>query len=167
MYLYFRIPLHVYYTLSLQMQSEHRLALIKNYVLLVNETPVGPLWFSLFSGCWLILSVCWLMSFCLSLWKIARCSVILLLPLCHKPMFAFSYVFSNGGHLGWEAMSSDTILKGDHIRTILPRFGRDWPSSYRGEDFLIHFLLNFLFLVTAAILVGGQGHQTQFWKGTT
>ena len=47
---------------------------------------------SQFTGCSLILPICWLMSFCLSLWKIARCSVILLLPLCHKPVFAFIYV---------------------------------------------------------------------------
>ena len=130
-------------------------------------TKSGLLWFSQFSGCWLILSVCWHMSFCLSLWKIARCLVILLLPLCHKSMFAFSYVFSNDGHLGWGPMSSDTILKGDHIRTIPPRFGPEWPSSFRREDCLIHSLLNFLFLVMADILVNGRGHQTQFWKGTT
>jgi hypothetical protein len=34
---------------------------------------------------------------------------ILSLMICHKPMFAFSYVFSNGGHLGWVPMSSDTM----------------------------------------------------------
>ena len=39
----FRIPLHLYYTLCLQMQSEHKLALTKNYVLLVNETPVDDI----------------------------------------------------------------------------------------------------------------------------
>jgi len=43
MYLYFRIPLHLYYTLCLQMQSEHNVALTKNYVLLVNETPVDDI----------------------------------------------------------------------------------------------------------------------------
>jgi hypothetical protein len=48
------------------------------------------------------------------------------------------------------------ILEGDHIRTIPPRFGPDWPSNFR-EDCLIHFLLNFLFLVTVTILVGGRG----------
>jgi hypothetical protein len=45
-----------------------------------NSIKSGPLRFSQFSGCWLILSVCWLMSF----WKIARCSIILLLPLFPK-----------------------------------------------------------------------------------
>jgi hypothetical protein len=32
-------------------------------------------------------------------------------------------------------MSSDTNLKGDHIRTIPPRFGPDWPSSFRRRFF--------------------------------
>ena len=62
--------------------------------------------------------------------------------ICRKPMFAFSYVVCNGGHLGWGPMSSDTILKGDHIRTIPPRFGPGWPSSFR-EEFLIHFFAEF------------------------
>jgi hypothetical protein len=31
----------------------------------------------------------------------------------------------------------------------------------------VDFLQNFLFLVTVDILVGGRGHRTQFWKGTT
>ena len=33
----------MYYTLYLQMQSEHRLSLTKNYVLMVNETPVDDI----------------------------------------------------------------------------------------------------------------------------
>ena len=43
-------------------------------------TKSGPLRFSQFSGCWLIF---WLLiyEFWLSLWKITRCSIILLLPL--------------------------------------------------------------------------------------
>ena len=56
----------------------------------------------------------------------------------------------------------DTILEGDHPRIISAKFGRDLLSRFRGEDFLIHFLLNFLFLVTVAILVGGRGRRTQF-----
>jgi hypothetical protein len=28
----------------------------------------------------------------------------------------------------------DTILKGDHLRTIVTKFGFNWPSSFRGED---------------------------------
>jgi hypothetical protein len=28
----------------------------------------------------------------------------------------------------------DTILKGDHLRTIVTKFGFNWPSSFRRED---------------------------------
>ena len=52
-------------------------------------TKSEPLRFSQFSGCWLILSVCSLMKFCLSLWKIARCSVILLLPLIIRRVWRY------------------------------------------------------------------------------
>ena len=48
-----------------------------------------------------------------------------------------SYVktmWADGGHLGWRAGSSDTILKGDHPRTIPAKFGPNWPSGFRGED---------------------------------
>ena len=44
-------------------------------------TKSGSLRFSQFSGCWLILSVYIIMSFWLSLCKIVRSSVMLLLPL--------------------------------------------------------------------------------------
>ena len=76
-------------------------------------------------------------------------------------------IFSNSGHLGWRPGSSNTILKGDHLMTIPPKFGPKWPSSIRGEDFYLIFLLNFIFLVTADKWVGGRGHRTEFWKGTT
>ena len=36
--------------------------------------------------------------------------------------FAKFSIFSNGGHLGWWAGSSDIILKGDHPRTIPAKF---------------------------------------------
>jgi hypothetical protein len=29
---------------------------------------------------------------------------------------------------------SDTILKGEHPRTIPPKFGSNWPSGFRGVD---------------------------------
>ena len=41
-----------------------------------------------------------------------------------------------GSHLGWWAGSSDIILKEDHLRTIPPKFGIDWCSSFGEEDFL-------------------------------
>jgi hypothetical protein len=36
-------------------------------------------------------------------------------------------IFSNGGHLGWRAGLSDTILKGTHPGTIPARFGLICP----------------------------------------
>ena len=39
-------------------------------------------------------------------------------------------IFSNGGHLGWRAGLSDTILKGTHPA----RFGLIWFSGFREED---------------------------------
>jgi hypothetical protein len=44
-------------------------------------------------------------------------------------------IFSNGGHLGYRTALTDTILKGDHLRIISAKFGWDWHSSFRGEDF--------------------------------
>ena len=41
----------------------------------------------------------------------------------------------DAGRLGWPAGSSDTILKGDHPRTIPLKFGTNRPSSFREEDF--------------------------------
>ena len=32
--------------------------------------------------------------------------------------------------------SSDIILKGHHLRTIPTKFGPNWPSRFRGEDFI-------------------------------
>ena len=37
--------------------------------------------------------------------------------------------------LGWRAGSADTILKGNHIRTIPSKFGPNWLTSFRDEDF--------------------------------
>jgi trehalose utilization protein len=43
-------------------------------------------------------------------------------------------IFSNSSHFEWRAGLSDTILKGDHPRTIPATFGLIWFSSFRGED---------------------------------
>jgi hypothetical protein len=51
-------------------------------------------------------------------------------------------IFSNGGHLGYRKALTDTILKGDHLRIISAKFGWDWLSSFRGEDFFISSPLN-------------------------
>jgi hypothetical protein len=44
-------------------------------------------------------------------------------------------LLSHGGHLGYRTALTDTILKGDHPRIISAKFGWDWHSSFRGEDF--------------------------------
>jgi hypothetical protein len=46
-------------------------------------------------------------------------------------------VFSNSGHLGYRKALTDTILKGDHLRIISAKFGSDFHSSFRAEDFFL------------------------------
>jgi hypothetical protein len=46
------------------------------------------------------------------------------------------FIFSNSGHVGRRSGLPDTILEGVHPRTIPPKFGLNWPSSFRG-DFLV------------------------------
>ena len=48
-------------------------------------------------------------------------------------------IFSHGGHFGYRTALTDTILKGDHPRIISAKFGWDWHSSFRGEDFFFLF----------------------------
>jgi hypothetical protein len=45
-------------------------------------------------------------------------------------------IFCNSGHLGWRAWLSDITFKGNHVRMIQAKFGLNWPSGFRGEDFL-------------------------------
>jgi hypothetical protein len=45
------------------------------------------------------------------------------------------FIFSNNDHVGWRSGLPDTILEGDHPRTIPPKFGLKWPSGFRGEYF--------------------------------
>ena len=86
------------------------------------------------------------------------------------------YISSNGGHLGWRAGLSDTILKRTHPGTIPARFGLIWFSGFR-EDLNVIFYQNMpnlhnryksaerKFFSLAAILVESRDHRTQFWKG--
>ena len=53
-------------------------------------------------------------------------------------------IFSNGGHLGYRTALTDTILKEDHLTIISAKFGWDWLSSFRGDDFFKFHLLFFL-----------------------
>ena len=57
--------------------------------------------------------------------------------------------------LGWRVGSSDTILKGDHLRTIPSKFGSNWPSSFREED-LKHFPIG-SYVKTMSVDVGSLG----------
>ena len=59
----------------------------------------------------------------------------------------------------------DILLEGDHPRIISAKFGSDWLSSYRGEDFLKISSPHFFIFSLLAILVGSRDHRTQFWKG--
>jgi hypothetical protein len=57
-------------------------------------------------------------------------------------------IFSNGGHLGWRALLSDTILKGTDPGTIPAKFGLIWFGGFRGEDlnvilYIMEFFMNF------------------------
>jgi hypothetical protein len=52
-------------------------------------------------------------------------------------------IFSNGGHLGYRTMLTDTILKGDHLRIISAKFGWDWLSSDELFNIYYGFFMNF------------------------
>ena len=47
-------------------------------------------------------------------------------------------IFSNGGHLGYRTVLTDTILRGTHPA----RFGLIWFSGFRGEDLNVIFYQN-------------------------
>jgi hypothetical protein len=51
-------------------------------------------------------------------------------------------IFSNSSHLEWKVGLSDTILKGDHLRTIPVKFVLIWFSGFRGEDLNVIFYQN-------------------------
>jgi hypothetical protein len=51
-------------------------------------------------------------------------------------------IFSNSSHFEWRAGLSDTILKGDHTRTIPAKFALIWVSGFRGEDLNVIFYQN-------------------------
>jgi hypothetical protein len=49
---------------------------------------------------------------------------------------------SNSSHFEWRAGLSDTILKGDHPRTISAKFALIWFSGFRGKDLNVVFYQN-------------------------
>jgi hypothetical protein len=57
------------------------------------------------------------------------------------------------------------VLEEDHPRIISAKFGWDWLSSCRGEDFYKK-IIPFIFIFSlSAILVGSRDHRTQFGRG--
>jgi len=59
----------------------------------------------------------------------------------------------------------DTFLEGDHPRIISAKFGWDWLSCFRGEDFFLISSPLFSILSLVAILVGSWDYRTQFGRG--
>ena len=55
----------------------------------------------------------------------------------------------------------DINLEGDHPRIISAKFGWDWLSSFRGEDFFKISSPLFSIFSLAAILVGSRDHRTR------
>jgi hypothetical protein len=51
-------------------------------------------------------------------------------------------ILSNSSHFEWRAGLSDTILKGDHPKTIPAKFALIWFSGFRGEDLNVIFYQN-------------------------
>jgi hypothetical protein len=54
-------------------------------------------------------------------------------------------IFSNSSHFEWRAGLPDTLLKGDHPRTIPAKFALIWFSGFRGEDLNVIFYQNISF----------------------
>jgi hypothetical protein len=83
-----------------------------------------------------------------SFWNIRR-KVLLFFKMCLavRPCDQFFFFTCNfevnlithlgvlAGHLGRCSEMTDTILEEDHPRIISAKFGWDWLSSFRGEDF--------------------------------
>ena len=65
-----------------------------------------------------------------------------LVPICpvvsEMTIFGISspfFIFSNSDHVGWRSRLPDTILEGDHPRTIPPKSGFKWPSGFKWKYF--------------------------------
>jgi hypothetical protein len=59
-----------------------------------------------------------------------------------QPHPPFKMAAGNSSHLEWRVGLSDTILKGDHPRTIPAKFVLIWFSGFRGEDLNVIFYKN-------------------------
>ena len=56
----------------------------------------------------------------------------------------------DGSQLGWQAGSSDTIPKEDHIRTTLSKFGSNWLSSFKHFPVWSYVITKAFVMVTQA-----------------
>ena len=54
--------------------------------------------------------------------------LLLILSLCST--------FSSGNHVGWSAGTSEIFFKWDTLTMIVTKFGSNWFSGFREEDFL-------------------------------
>ena len=66
-------------------------------------------------------------------WKQLHLHIIFQDFLLILPLFS---TFSNVSHVGWSAGTSETIFKLNTLRMIVARFGSNWFSGFRKEDFL-------------------------------
>ena len=69
------------------------------------------------------------------------------------------------GSLGWQAGLTDTILKGDHLRTIPSKFGPKLAKQFQRRRFFNIFPIGSYVKTRSAdsvVLVGGQGLRIQF-----
>jgi hypothetical protein len=55
----------------------------------------------------------------------------------YRLLGASGFIFSNSSHVGRRSGLPDIILEVNRPRTIPPKFGLNWPSGFRGEDFLV------------------------------
>ena len=55
--------------------------------------------------------------------------------------------------LAWQVWSLDTIMKGDHPRTIPSKFGSNWLSSFR-EDFNIFPIGSYVKTMSEVSVIG-------------
>ena len=60
----------------------------------------------------------------------------------------------------------DTVLEGDHPRIISAKFGGDWLSSFRGEDFFLNFIPPFSYFKLGGHLGWKSGSPDTILEGS-
>ena len=77
-------------------------------------------------------NICWMPRYLLSTFQIWTKTVKKWLSNGYLCVFA---IYSNSGHLGCRAGSPGTNFGLPHLGTFHTKFGSNWPSGFRGEDF--------------------------------